>query len=218
MRYKVCGMTDIGQLNELSDLGVQFAGLIFYEPSPRYVLKHGLQGPDVKKAKLQAYKVGVFVNASYDEIMKQVDAYGLDMVQLHGHETPFLCDKVSSYIQVIRAFRFAEGDHVEWMVKDFYDCTDMFMLDTGITAKTEAERFNGRGRVFNWNRLRGLHINKPFFLSGGIEPTDVEVIKDFLKQPVAKDLFCIDLNSRFETSPGIKDMKKIKAFITALEG
>jgi phosphoribosylanthranilate isomerase len=210
-------MTDVAQINELSQLGVQFAGLIFYEPSPRYVLRHGLKGEDVKKAKLQTYKVGVFVNASYEEIMKQVDAYGLDMVQLHGDETPFLCDKVSSYIQVIRAFRFAEGDHVEWMIKDFYDCTDMFMLDTGITAKTEAERFNGKGRSFNWNRLRGITVNKPFFISGGIEPTDVASIKEFLKQPIAKDLFCIDLNSRFETAPGIKDMKKIKKFISEME-
>jgi phosphoribosylanthranilate isomerase len=216
MRYKVCGMTRIEQMHRLNELGVQFIGFIFYPGSPRYVFKHGLTGSDIRKAKLSSYKIGVFVNASHDEIMKQVDDFGLDMVQLHGHETPFFCDKISSYIQVIRAFRFAEGDHVEWMVKDFYDCTDMFMLDTGITLKQEGERFKGRGRMFNWNRLRGLNVNKPFFLSGGIEPTDVQSVKEFLLQPTAKDLFAIDINSRFETAPGIKDMEKIKRFMDAI--
>jgi phosphoribosylanthranilate isomerase len=213
MRYKVCGMTRIEEMHELNQSGVQFIGFIFYPGSPRYVFKHGLTGADIKKAKLQSYKIGVFVNASYDEIMKQIDAFGLDMVQLHGHETPFFCDKISSYIQVIRAFRFAEGDHVEWMLKDFYECCDMFMLDTGITLRKDTEKFNDRGRMFNWNRLRGLNVNKPFFLSGGIEPTDVQSVKEFMQQSTAKDMFAIDINSRFEISPGVKDIEKIRRFM-----
>src|SRR5689334_18700768 len=106
MKIKVCGMTDLDQLHQLGEIGVAFAGFIFYPKSPRYVLRHGLQGPDVKKAKLKVYKVGVFVDAGYDEIMKQVDAYGLDMVQLHGRETPYECSKIAGYIDVIKAFRF----------------------------------------------------------------------------------------------------------------
>lgn len=217
MRFKVCGMTKVTDIHRLGEMGVQFAGLIFYPPSPRYVLKHDLTGEHIRKEKFSVYKVGVFVNAPYEEIMKQVDDYGLDMVQLHGNETPYLCDKVSSYIQVIKAFRFAENDHVEWMLKDFYACTDMFMLDTGIMV----DRRNGnpgKERVFNWNRLKGLQIRKPFFLSGGIAATDVASIREFLEEPIAADLFAIDLNSRFETAPGVKDLKQVERFMRELVG
>ena len=214
-------MTDLDQLHQLGEMGVEFAGFIFYPKSPRYVARHGLTGQDVKKAKLKPYKVGVFVDASYDEIMKQVDDFGLDMVQLHGHETPYECSKISDYIHVIKAFRFMENDHVQWMIKDFYTDADMFLFDTGVpVSKEERENktlYGGTGRKFNWSRLRGLDIAKPFFLSGGIEPTDVRVVKEFMKDPVAKDLFVVDINSRFELAPGIKDLEKVKQFITELK-
>lgn len=221
MKIKVCGMTDLDQLHQLDELGVEFAGFIFYPKSPRYVIRHGLVGADVKKAKLKPYKVGVFVDASYDEIMKQVDDFGLDMVQLHGHETPYECSKISDYIHVIKAFRFMENDHVQWMIKDFYNDADMFLFDTGVpVSKSEqgdGNLFGGTGRKFNWNRLKGLEIGKPFFLSGGIEPTDAGLVKQFMIEPVAKDLFVIDINSRFEIAPGIKDLARIKQFITELK-
>src|SRR4051812_8882973 len=216
MRIKVCGMTNIHQMHQLGELGVQFAGMIFYHPSPRFVLKHGLKAEDVKKEKIKPYKVGVFVNSKYDEVMNIVDAFGLDMVQLHGDETPYQCEKISDYIQVIKAFRFADGDNVEWMIRDYYNCSDMFMFDTGVTEKKDAVQYGGTGRKFNWNRLRGMAINKSFFLSGGIEPTDAENVKTFMKDKVAKDLFAVDINSRFETSPGVKDMQLVKKFIDEL--
>ena len=97
-------MTAVEQLHELGELGVQFAGMIFYPKSPRYVHKHGLKAADVRKEKLKVFKVGVFVNAGYEEVMQTVYEYGLDMVQLHGDETPFQCDKLSSNIQVIKAW------------------------------------------------------------------------------------------------------------------
>ena len=214
-------MTDLDQLHQLGEMGVEFAGFIFYSRSPRYVLRHGLAGQDIKKAKLKPYKVGVFVDAGYDEIMKQVDDFGLDMVQLHGHETPYECSKISDYIHVIKAFRFMENDHVPWMIKDFYADADMFLFDTGVpVSKTEREDktlYGGTGRKFNWNRLRGLDIGKPFFLSGGIEPSDTGLVKEFMKDPVAKDLFVVDINSRFELAPGIKDLDKVKQFIQELK-
>jgi len=222
MKIKVCGMTEMEQLHQLGDMGVDFAGFIFYPQSPRYVLKHGLQGADVKREKIKPYKVGVFVNAGYDEIMKQVEAFGLDMVQLHGHETPYECSKISDYIHVIKAFRFIENDHVAWMIKDFYAEADMFLFDTGVPVSKEEREdktlYGGTGRKFNWNRLKGLQIGKPFFLSGGIEPGDAAVVKSFMKDPVAKDLFVVDINSRFELAPGIKDMKKVQQFISELNG
>ena len=211
-------MTDIDQMHQLGEMGVEFAGIIFYPSSPRYIFKHGLKGVDVKKAKLKPYKVGVFVDASYDEIMRQVDDFGLDMVQLHGHETPYECSKIADYVHVIKAFRFVENDHVNWMIKDFYDSADMFLFDTGVMPVKNKEeiQYGGTGRKFDWKRLNGLNIGKPFFLSGGIEPTDGELVKDFMKDPVAKDLFVVDINSRFESSPGIKDMSKVKSFVDEL--
>ena len=205
-RIKVCGMTDIRQMHQLGEMGVQFAGMIFYHKSPRFVMRH-LKGYEVKKAKLKVFKIGVFVNASYDEVMNHVDNFGLDMVQLHGNETPFYCSKLSDYISVIKAFRITENDQVDWKTKDFYADTDMYMFDT------EGEGFGGTGKKFNWDKLKGMNMNKPFFLSGGIEPGDDASLKDFLKEPVAKDLFAIDINSRFEKSPGVKDMTKVREFV-----
>jgi phosphoribosylanthranilate isomerase len=221
MKIKVCGMTDIAQLHQLGEMGVDFAGFIFYPKSPRYVFRHGLTGSEVKKAKLKVYKVGVFVDASYEEIMKQVNEFGLDMVQLHGRETPFECSKIADYIHVIKAFRFMENDHVEWMIKDYYADADMFLFDTGVPAPREDRDhpalYGGTGRKFNWNRLKGLQIGKPFFLSGGIEPGDAGLVKNFMKDPVSKDLFVVDVNSRFESSPGIKDMKLVSQFMHELK-
>jgi phosphoribosylanthranilate isomerase len=219
MKIKVCGMTSIEQMHQLGELGVEFAGMIFYPKSPRYVFKHGLTGSEVKKAKVKPYKVGVFVNASKEEIIKQVNDFGLDMVQLHGHETPYECNQIADYVHVIKAFRFSDNDHVQWMIKDFYDSADMFLFDTGVTASKNGEevQYGGTGRKFDWSRLKGLDIGKAFFLSGGIEPGDGQMIKEFLKDPVAKDLFVVDINSRFESSPGVKDMSKVQQFIEDLK-
>lgn len=216
MKIKVCGMTQMEQLHALQDMNIDFAGFIFYPRSPRYVLKHGLTGAAVKKEKFRLKKVGVFVDATPGEIMQQVDEFGLDMVQLHGHETPYECSRIADYIHVVKAFRFMENDHVPWMIKDFYEDSDMFLFDTGVrSSKEEREQglhYGGTGRKFNWRKLRGLDIGKPFFLSGGIEPGDAALVKDFMKDPVAKDLFVVDINSRFEIAPGIKDMEKVRQF------
>ena len=168
------------------------------------------------------YKVGVFVDASFEEMKKQIDAFGLDMVQLHGRETPYECQQIAAYIDVIKAFRFADNDHVMWTIKDFYADTDFFLFDTGVPAsKSERENkmlYGGTGRKFDWNRLKGLNISKPFFLSCGIEPGDAGLVKEFMKDPVAKDLMVVDINSRFEMAPGIKDMELVSKFIGELNG
>ena len=213
-------MTTINQLRELEETGVDFAGFIFYPKSPRHVFRFGMTGAEVKKARLKPYKVGVFVDAPFKEIMQQVEDFGLDMVQLHGHETPYECARLSEHIHVIKAFRFIENDHVEWVIKDFYNDADMFLFDTGVmVAKEDKESpiYGGTGRKFNWNRLKGLKIGKPFFLSGGIDPGDAQLVTAFMKEPVAKDLLVVDINSRFESSPGIKDMNKIRQFINDLK-
>jgi len=210
MRVKVCGMTEIDQVKQLDAMGVDFAGFIFYPKSPRYVVRH-LTGEQVKKAKLRLGKVGVFVNATYDEVMKQVDSYGLDMVQLHGDETPRFCEQLSNYITVIKVFRLGEDDPIDWLIRPYQDSCDMFLFDT------EGVGYGGTGKKFNWSTLKSAHIDKLFFLSGGIEPGDSEKLKVFAKEPVARKLFSIDINSKFETSAGVKDLKKIRTILDSLK-
>lgn len=211
MRIKVCGMTNTEQVMQLDDLGVEFAGFIFYPKSPRYVFRH-MPRPEIKKIKGQHInKVGVFVNAPVDELLQTVDDCGLHLVQLHGDETPKYCEKVADYVGVIKAFRLREDDQVLWKVKDYQDIADMFLFDT------EGTGYGGTGRKFNWSMLQGLNINKPFFLSGGIGPDDVEAIASFSNDPVAKDLFSLDVNSKFETIPGLKDMQAVTKFVQAIK-
>lgn len=211
MRIKVCGMAIPEQVNGLEDMGVDFAGFIFYPPSPRFVSQKIPPG-EMRAIKGSIAKVGVFVNATYDELMKTVDEYRLDMVQLHGDENPRYCERIADYISVIKAFRLSENDNIEWMIRPFHDVCDIYMFDT------MGAGYGGTGKKFDWNMLKQANISKPFFISGGIKPGDEEELKNFLKEPVAKNLFAIDINSRFEISPGVKDMEKVREFVGKLKG
>jgi phosphoribosylanthranilate isomerase len=211
MRSKVCGMTSTDQVLKLDEMGVEFAGFIFYPKSPRYAYRF-MPRPEIKKIRGAGInKVGVFVNSDVDELLQTVDDCGLYLVQLHGDETPRYCEKVADYVTVIKSFRLREGDNVLWKIKDYMDIADMFLFDT------DGAGYGGTGKKFNWDVLKGLNIRKPFFLSGGIGPEDIDALSEFTKDPVAKDLFSIDVNSRFETSPGVKDMEKVHSFIKAVQ-
>ena len=209
MRIKVCGMTLPEQVNALDEMGVDFAGFIFYPKSPRYV-GNKISPEKMKKIKGHIAKVGVFVNEPFEEMMKTVEAYRLDMVQLHGDETPFFCEKVANYVTVIKAFRLSDNDPIDWIVRPYHDSTDMYMFDT------MGAGYGGTGKKFDWNVLKEASIDKLFFLSGGIEPGDEENIKTFMKEPVAQKLFSIDINSKFEIAPGVKDMRKVKSLVEKL--
>jgi phosphoribosylanthranilate isomerase len=208
MRVKVCGITQEEQLVKLPETGATFAGLIFYPKSPRYVLRQ-MTTTQIKK-ETNVNKVGVFVNASVEEVLYMVDECRLHMVQLHGDETPRFCEKIADYISVVKAFRISDSDNIAWRIKDYMDVCDMFMFDT------EGAGYGGTGKKFDWGKLSGVEVGKPYFLSGGIEPADVEKLKAFSKLPEAKALFAIDINSKFEVVPGVKDMEKIKNFIQQL--
>ncbi|MDP4132113.1 MAG: phosphoribosylanthranilate isomerase [Bacteroidota bacterium] len=209
MRVKVCGMTQLDQVRQLEDMGIDFAGFIFYPKSPRYVVKH-ISGDQMKKERLRIGKVGVFVNTPYEQMMRTVDDYGLDMVQLHGDETPRTCEQIANYVTVIKVFRLGDNDPISWIIKSYEDSCDMYLFDTlGVG-------YGGTGKKFNWDHLKPAGIEKLFFLSGGIEPEDTERLHTFLKEDVAKKLFSIDINSRFETQSGIKDMNKVKTFYESL--
>lgn len=210
MRAKVCGLNSVNQMMQLDEIGVDFAGFIFYPKSPRYVL-NTVSKVELKKAKgANINKVGVFVNENPDQLLSLVDDCGLYLAQLHGDETPRYCEKIADYISVIKAFRLRDDDDVLWKIKDYQDIVDMFLFDTA------GAEYGGTGKRFNWDILLSLNINKPFFLSGGIGPTDIDALKSFSISPVAKDLFAVDVNSQFEITPGLKDMTKVKPFIQEL--
>jgi len=210
-RVKVCGMTSSSQVRQLDEMGVEFAGFIFYPRSPRYVYNH-IPAAEIKRIRGNINKVGVFVNPTMEEVLNTVDSCGLYLAQLHGDESPKLCEKIADYITVVKAFRLTDDDNVLYKIKDYQDVVDMFLFDT------EGAGYGGTGKKFNWQLLKGLNIRKPFFLSGGILPTDVEGLKAFQKESVAKDLFAIDINSKFELAPGVKDMERVRKFNHDLGG
>jgi phosphoribosylanthranilate isomerase len=205
MRVKVCGMTQLEQVEELSKMGVTFAGFIFYPKSPRYVFKN-MTTSQIRKEN-NVNKVGVFVNAGIEEVLHMVDECRLHMVQLHGDETPKYCEKIADYVSVVKAFRISENDNIDWMIRPYMDVCDMFMFDT------MGAGYGGTGKKFNWDMLKQVSVGKPFFLSGGIEPGDGQNLKEFANEPGAKALFAVDINSRFEVSPGVKDLEKVRNFV-----
>lgn len=209
-RIKVCGMTLPEQVNALDEMGVDFAGFIFYPKSPRF-MGNKISPEKMKKIKGAIAKVGVFVNMPYEQLMKTVEDYRLDLVQLHGDETPRFCEQVSNYITVIKTFRTSDNDPIDWIIRPFHDGSDMYMFDT------LGAGYGGTGKKFDWNLLKATNLTKLFFLSGGIEPGDEEKLKTFATEAAAKKLFGIDINSKFELSTGVKDMNRIKTFVNNLQ-
>lgn len=205
MKIKVCGNTLPQQVNALDDIGVTFAGFIFYPRSPRY-MEMKISPEKMRQIKGKIIKVGVFVNPTYDELMKKVESYRLDMVQLHGDETPKFCDRIADYISVIKAFRMSDNDSVHHMTQPYMDVCDFFMFDT------LGAGYGGTGKKFDWDVLQKSPPAKPYFLSGGIEPGDEIKLEDFIKTPAAEKLFAIDVNTKFEIGPGVKDVNSIKVF------
>ena len=210
MNIKVCGITQFKQLQQLEALNIDYAGLIFYKDSPRY-MGDKITGKQVKDADFDIKKVGVFVNPGYSELLDAIDEYGLDIVQLHGNETPEMCEELSAEVEVIKAFRIAgdESINIDEMVMPYDAACDFYLFDTSGLK----ESFGGTGQQFDWSILKKAKIEKPFFLSGGIGPDDAQKVKAF-KHP---DFFAIDVNSKFELSPGLKDMAAILKFLQAFK-
>jgi phosphoribosylanthranilate isomerase len=209
MNIKVCGITQFRQLQQLEALNVDYAGLIFYKDSPRY-MGDKITGKQIKEADFDLKKVGVFVNPGYSELLDAIDDYGLDIVQLHGNETPEMCEEVNAEVEVIKAFRIEDGTvNIDKLVAPYDAVCDYYLFDTAGLK----ESFGGTGQQFDWAILKKAKIEKPFFLSGGIGPGDAEKLKTF-EHP---DFFAIDVNSKFELSPGLKDMAALLKFLQALK-
>ena len=209
MNIKVCGITQFKQLQQLEALNIDYAGLIFYKESPRYV-GNKITGKQIKDADFDIKKVGVFVDPGYSELLDAIDEYGLDIVQLHGNETPELCEELSAEVEVIKAFRIPDKSiDIDEMVADYDAVCDYYLFDTAGLK----ESFGGTGQQFDWGILKKAKIEKPFFLSGGIGPDDATKVKAF-NHP---DFFAVDVNSKFELSPGLKDMASILKFLQAFK-
>lgn len=209
MNIKVCGITSMKQLQQLDGLDIAFAGLNFYKHSPRYA-GDKISKEELSDADLDIKKVGVFVNAELDEIMQTVEDFGLDVVQLHGDETPHLCEMVSNEVETIKTFRIDDKSDtlIDYILKDYDEVCDYYLFDTA-----SKNGFGGTGKKFDWKQVADSKIEKPFFMSGGIGPEDGKLIKKF-KHP---DFYGVDINSLFEKEPGVKDMALVLQFIHSLK-
>ena len=196
-------MRDPQNIREIGNLAPDYMGFIFYPPSPRYAGELDLGALRDLPDTIQ--KVGVFVDADYDEMRESIERYRLTAVQLHGHETPELCERIRPYGQVIKAFGVAEKSDLKQVVHYEKSC-DLFLFDTRTVA------YGGSGRRFDWRVLEEYHGQLPFLISGGIGPEDVERVRD-MKHPKCVG---VDLNSRFEITPGYKNMELIDKFIKSI--
>ncbi|RYY45961.1 MAG: phosphoribosylanthranilate isomerase [Chitinophagaceae bacterium] len=208
MNIKVCGINSFKQLQQLDGLNVDFAGLIFVKDSPRYV-EDVIEAEPVRTADLDLKKVGVFMNPDLIDVLDAIDKYKLDVVQLHGNESPEMCDDLSSEVEVIKAFSISDpAVDIDALLAPYDAVCDYYLFDSKGT-----DDMGGTGQKFDWSIIAKAKIEKPFFLSGGIGPDDAAAIKKF-KHP---DFFGVDLNSLFEKEPGVKDMALVLKFIHGLK-
>lgn len=200
-------MTDPGNAREIAEINPDFMGFIFYPGSGRFVGDK----PDRSLFSIippGILKTGVFVNEEASVIIHTVKLYGLNLVQLHGNESAGYCNNLKKAgLNIIKAFAIKDGSEFE-NPETYMDVCDYFLFDTGSPG------YGGSGIKFDWKKISEYHLDKPFLLSGGIGPEDAAVIK----QIDHKYLFAVDINSRFEISPGIKDGKKVKEFIKKIRG
>ena len=204
MQFKVCGITNIEAANAIANAGANYIGFIFYPSSKRYALS-SLSLNDIAAFKpANAKKVGVFVNETTEKVIEIATKAGLDMIQLHGDEDASYCAIIQAAFPVIKVFRVSKN------VPDFAlfeNVASYYLFDT------DSALYGGTGQHFNWELIKKTNFNKPFFLSGGIGINDVQGIQVLKAATVGKDLVAVDLNSKFETSPGIKNIELIKTFI-----
>ena len=223
MKLKVCGMKYKDNIQAVAALQPDYLGFIFYEKSSRY-----FEG-DIPKLPKSIKKTGVFVDASVQEVLEKIKKHNLQAVQLHGEESPEFCDtlrhaelvsashneeknlespKASRQIEIIKVFSIKD-DFDFSVLKEYEPFIDYFLFDT------KGKLPGGNGYTFNWKVLENYPSKKPFFLSGGIGLEEVEKVKDILKTNLP--IHVIDINSKFEDQPGLKNIDKLKTFINTIK-
>lgn len=207
MLWKICGMREPNNINEVLALQPNYMGFIFFEKSPRNALAQ-LTPQVFSNFPSHTQKVGVFVNAPIDFVLEQVHNFGLNAVQLHGAESPEYCQLISDKdIHVWKAF--SVDQHFDFKTTEPYiGCTTFFLFDTKAPSG-----YGGHGKSFDWTLLSNYTFDHPFLLAGGIGPDSIEELKH-LSHPA---LAGFDLNSKFEISPGLKEPKLIAEFLEELK-
>jgi phosphoribosylanthranilate isomerase len=200
IKLKVCGLRD--NILEVAGLSPDYLGFIFYEKSPRFV-GEDFQMPELSIA---AKKVGVFVNEQLALVEALIIKHGLDFVQLHGQESPEYCAWFRQKgIGVIKAFAMEEGFDFD-QLESYESVVNYFLFDT----KTPG--YGGSGKSFNWKILQDYRLDKMYFLSGGLNLDNISE----LEEVDLRKVHAVDVNSRFELRPGLKDIVKLKKLINDL--
>ncbi|BAU54189.1 phosphoribosylanthranilate isomerase [Mucilaginibacter gotjawali] len=200
MKIKVCGLKVPGNIKAVAALNPDYAGFIFYGPSPRFI--NGLTLDALSQVPSYINKTAVFVNESKEKVSELIDQYHFDAIQLHGDETPDFAGYFKGKVTVLKAFGVNE-DFDFSRLDEFKNSVDFFLFDT------KTPMHGGSGKTFNWNILDGYKLEIPFFLSGGLSLENIEEVKNICHP----QFYGVDLNSKFEIEPGIKDISKLaKAF------
>jgi phosphoribosylanthranilate isomerase len=201
MKIKICGMKYPDNILEVGSLLPDYMGFIFWEKSARYF---DGQLPNLPQS---IKKTGVFVNASQEEIGSKVTQYDLQAVQLHGHESVAFCKELKEHfgnaIEIIKVFSVDSAFDFD-QLKPFETFCDYFLFDT------KGKLPGGNGTTFDWKVLENYGSKKPFFLSGGIGLDEIDLVNEILKTDLP--IFAIDLNSKFEIEPGLKNTKLLSSF------
>ena len=197
LKLKVCGMREPENIQGLIDLRPDFIGFIFYAKSPRYAAE--IDENIILRIPISIKKVGVFVNERIDVVLKTAEKYALQYIQIHGDEDlEYARTLKEKGLKVIKVYRIMDSLPVS--AKKYEGVADYFLFDTASAG------YGGSGRHFDWNILKNYNLNTPFLLSGGIQLSDIEKIKTFQ----VDKLVGIDVNSRFETAPGEKNLDLLK--------
>ena len=204
LELKVCGMRDETNLQELFRLDPDYIGMIFYSKSARFFSGDSISIPK------EIQKVGVFVNESIPEIIQKVKQHDLKVVQIHGDESAEFCKDLKDIVPELKIWKvFSVGEDFDMGELLNYHCVDAIVFDT------KGENYGGNGTKFNWGILENYTLNQDIVLSGGITIEDLPKIIE-MKQRVPQ-IRIIDINSRFEIEPGIKNIKLVKEFSQKLK-
>ena len=202
MKLKVCGMKSENNISEISKLNPDFMGFIFWPKSKRFFNEKSIRISN------KINKVGVFVNQDYDFIIDKINNFELDFVQLHGEEDYQFCKKIKYQCKLIKVFNIGSDFDFE-ILNSFESVCDYFLFDT------KGDSYGGNGIKFDWKLLKNYPSKKPFLLSGGIDITD---FKEILKIKELKiPLIGIDINSKFEFEPGLKNIKKVEELLKKMK-
>ena len=207
MKIKVCGMKNPYNIRELAQLPIDFMGLIFYTKSPRYIGDLTPEVLDVLPENIG--RVGVFVNEDLQVVVDSINKYRLNYVQLHGNESPeyyLNLKEFSPEIKIIKAFSIAEASDLE-KTDNYENKVDYFLFDT------KTPQYGGSGQKFDWSILNDYKGNTPFFLSGGISAEDALLIRKLENNRIVG----LDLNSKFEIEPGLKNIELLHRFINEIK-